>query len=45
MLELNRLVNMTKMANKTKVPHDWVTWPPGVKQMPPVSRLSRWKIA
>ena len=32
MLELNRLVNMTDIGNKTEAPHDWVTWPPGVKQ-------------
>ena len=27
MLEFNWLVNMTNMANKTEVTHDWVTWP------------------
>ena len=40
MLELNRLVIMTNMANKTEVPHEWATWPPGVKQIIPFSRLS-----
>ena len=26
---------MTNMAKKTEVPHDWATWPQGVKQIIP----------